>query len=65
MNIKRKYNIEKTSYPLDGIYNYNAQVWLSVDGGETFCYAGIGKFAKTKEEAQAWCEKYERDHKLA
>lgn len=45
--------IEKTSFPLDGIYNYNAQVWLSLDG-ENYYYAGLGKFFRTEDEALAY-----------
>lgn len=57
----RKYNIEKTSFPIDGIYNYNAQVFLSVDG-KNFYYCGIGKFCRTLEDAEAFCNQYEKEH---
>ena len=60
--IKRKYNIEKTVFPIDGIYNYNAQVFISVDGGKNYYYCGIGKFCKTEKEAQEYIEKYEKEH---
>lgn len=62
MGIKRKYVIEKTTFPLDGIYNYNAQVWISVDG-ESFCYCGIGRYCRTKKEAREYCKQYESNHK--
>lgn len=60
MDIRRKCVVEKTRYPLDEVYNYNAQVWVSVDGGKSYCYCGIGKFCKTKEEAERYCSEYER-----
>ena len=63
MEIKRKYQIEKTSFPIDGIYNYNASVWLSVDGGENYYYCGIGKFCKTYQDAKQFCDEYENSHK--
>lgn len=56
--IKRKYNIEKTSFPLDGIYNYNVQVLISVDGGKNYYYTGIGKFVKTKKAAREYIKEY-------
>lgn len=62
MDIKRKYKIEKTSFPLDGVYNYNVQVWLSIDNGKSYCYTGIGKFFKTKKEAKNYCFEYEKSH---
>lgn len=31
-------------------YKYNVQIWRSIDGGKNFCYAGEGKFVKTKQE---------------
>jgi len=46
-----KYIIEKTSFPLDGKYNYNVQKWLSLDG-VNFYYCGLGKFCKTRKEAK-------------
>lgn len=62
MDIQRKYKIEKNSFPIDGVYNYNAQVWLSVDGGKSFYYCGIGKFCKTLKDAEAFCGIYESEH---
>lgn len=54
METMRKYVIEKLAFPLDGIYNYNAKVLTSTDGGKTYWYCGIGKFCKTEEEAQEY-----------
>lgn len=60
-SIKHKYHIEKPAFPIDG-YNFNVQVWISVDGGKTFCYCGIGKFCKTEDEAVEYIEKYKAEH---
>lgn len=61
LNIKRKYNIEKLHFPVDGIYNYNAQVFISVDG-KNYYYCGIGKFTRTEEDAQNYITEYENSH---
>lgn len=60
-NISRKYNIEKLFFPVDG-YEYNAQVLISIDGGNHYYYTGIGRFTKTKEEAIEYCKRYEKKH---
>lgn len=44
--------IEKLAFPVDG-YNYNAQIWKSLDG-KNFFYCGFGKYFKTREEAEAY-----------
>ena len=62
MNVVRKYRIEELSFPLDGVYKFNAQVLISVNGGRSYWYSGIGKFCKTREEAEKYCEEYERSH---
>ena len=49
-----QYKIEKLSFPIDGIYNYNVQRWTSTDGGKTFAYCGFGKYCRTEAEAQAY-----------
>jgi hypothetical protein len=61
-DIKRKYNVEKLSFPIDNIYNYNVQVLTSVDG-ENYFYCGIGKFCRTEEEANNYITEYEQAHK--
>lgn len=62
MDIKRKYNIENTSYPIDGIYNYNVQVLISVDGGNNYYYCGIGRFTKTLSDAHKYIAEYKAAH---
>lgn len=61
--VYRKYNIEKTSFPIDGAYNYNVQVLISVDGGKNYYYTGIGRFVKTKKEARYYIQEYEKNHR--
>ena len=61
--INRKYNIEKTSFPIDGEYNYNVQVLISVDGGKNYYYTGIGRFVKTKKEARQYIQEYKKNHR--
>lgn len=45
--------IQKLAFPVQG-YAYNAQIWRSIDGGETFAYCGCGKYFRTLEEAEAY-----------
>lgn len=40
MKILEKVKIEKLSFPIDGVYNYNALIFRSVDGGKTFLHCG-------------------------
>ena len=61
-NISRKYIVEKNSFSIDG-YKYNVQVWLSIDGGESYWYAGIGRFVKTKKEARQYIQEYKKSHR--
>ena len=46
--------IKKLFFPLDNIYYYNAQKWISLDGGKTFYHCGEGKYCKTLEEAEEY-----------
>ena len=54
-----KVYIHRLYFPLDGIYNYSAQKWFSLDG-ETYCYTGHGKYFRTLEEAEAYKEENEK-----
>ena len=63
MEIKRKYTITECNFPIDGIYTHNAQVWISVDGGNNYYYCGIGKFCKSEADAVDFCNSYENSHK--
>lgn len=56
----KKFKIQKLAFPVDG-YQFNAQVWISVDGGKTYAYCGIGKFCKTEQEAQEFFEQYKQE----
>ena len=60
-NIMRKYIIEKNSFSIDG-FKYNTQVWISIDGGDTFWYTGIGRFTRTKKEARQYIQEYKKNH---
>lgn len=50
-SITNKYKIRKTSFPLDGVYNYSVEIWTSIDGGKSYWYCGFGKYARTWKEA--------------
>lgn len=55
-----KVEIHKLNFPVANIYNYNAMVFRSVDGGKTFFYCGYGKYFATIEEAQDYKKEIER-----
>ncbi|HEY5588862.1 MAG TPA: hypothetical protein VIK86_07905 [Candidatus Paceibacterota bacterium] len=61
VDIKRKFNIEKLHFPVDNIYNFYAQVLISVDN-ENYYYCGIGKFCRTEADAQKYIEEYQISH---
>lgn len=42
--------ISPLHFTIDNQYNYNVQVLTSIDGGRTFVYCGIGKYAKDEED---------------
>ena len=44
---------------IENIYNYNAMIFRSVDGGETFAYCGSGKYFATLEEAEDYKKEIE------
>jgi hypothetical protein len=54
MKTIEKVEIKKLSFPVGNIYNYNAMIFRSVDGGKTFAYCGYGKYFVTLEEAEAY-----------
>ena len=54
MKTIEKAEIKKLSFPVGNIYNYNAMIFRSVDGGKTFAYCGYGKYFVTLEEAEAY-----------
>jgi len=58
-NIKRKYEIKKMAFPVDG-YEYNAQVYISIDNGKSYYYTGIGKFCKTEMDCIKYFSEYDR-----
>ena len=37
-------------------YKYNVEEWMSLDNGETYLYAGNGRFCKTLEEVENYIE---------
>lgn len=53
MKTIEKVEIKKLSFPVGNIYNYNAMIFRSVDGGKTFIYCA------TLEEAEAYKTKIE------
>lgn len=61
MHIVHRYEIKPLFFPVDG-YKFNAQVWISTDGGATFAYCGIGTYTRTEHEARAWVDQYAAEH---
>lgn len=59
MGVIEKVTISKLSFPLDGVYRYDAQVWRSIDGGKTFYHCGDGRYCKTRKEAKEYARKIE------
>lgn len=53
MKTLEKVDIKKLSFPVSE-YEYNAQIWRSVDDGKSFCYCGSGKYFKTLAEAERY-----------
>ena len=54
--VQRKTIITKLTYTLQGIYDYNVCLLTSVDYGETWWYAGVGKYCRTIQEAEAYAK---------
>lgn len=53
MKIMRKTVVKKLYFPVDG-YEYDVQIWRSIDGGQTYAHCGCGKFCRTEADAQAY-----------
>lgn len=54
MKTIERVKIEKLHFPVGNIYNYNAMIFRSVDGGKTFAYCGYGKYFETIEAAERY-----------
>lgn len=48
-----KFKILPLDIPFEG-YLFNVQLWKSIDGGKTFCYAGFGKYCRNVEEVDSY-----------
>ena len=48
--MKQYCKIEKLNFPVEG-YEYNVQIWRSVDGNNYY-YCGDGKYFRTQAEAE-------------
>lgn len=59
MKTIEKVEIKKLDFPVANIYNYDAMIFRSVDGGKTFGYCGYGKLFATLEEAERYKEEIE------
>ena len=60
-DIKHKFNIKRLTFPVDG-YEFDVQIWISVDGGKNFYHCGLGKFCKTKQEAEKYINAYIKEN---
>ena len=58
-SFKRRATITRLQSPAYG-YQYNVQIWTSLDNGKTWWYAGIGRDAKTEEEARKIVQEYRK-----
>ena len=54
--------IEKLYFPVHG-YNYNAQIWTSIDG-KKFYYCGFGKYFHTLAEAESYKKEIEEGESI-
>lgn len=50
---QKRVKIRRLSFPVDGCYNYFAEIQRSVDCGRTFYFCGEGKYFRTIAEALA------------
>lgn len=60
MKTIEKVKIEKLALPVGGVYNYNAAIYRSADGGKSFYYCGSGKYFETAEEAEKFKKEIEK-----
>lgn len=51
--------IKKLYFPID-YYNYNAQIWRSLNGKD-FYYCGCGKYFRTLKEAKNYKREIEKE----
>lgn len=61
MNIKRKVIINKLLLPVDG-FGYDVKLLTSIDGGQSYYYAGFGRFARTLPDAQRIAERIAQEN---
>lgn len=59
MKTIEKVEIQKLDFPVANVYNYDAMIFRSVDGGKTFAYCGCGKLFATLEEAERYKKEIE------
>ena len=62
-NVKRKVIVSKLNLPVDD-YSYDVKLLTSIDNGDTYYYAGFGKFARTLKEAEAIKKELEQDNAI-
>lgn len=60
--VQKKFKTSKMYFPVEK-YRFNVQVFTSSDGGNTFYYAGEGRFTRTKKEARKYIKKYKKRNK--
>lgn len=63
LKVKRKVIVNKLNLPVD-CYYYDVKVITSIDNGETYYYAGFGKFARTLKEAEAIKKELEQENAI-
>lgn len=57
ITMRRKAVIKPLHFVMDG-YTFSVEVWTSLDGGKTWYYCGIGKYAKTEDDANRIADEY-------
>ena len=61
MTTKARLEIHELHFPVDG-YNFNVQVWRSIDNGQTWWYAGEGKYFRTIQEVLTYQSEFLKDN---